>query len=447
MKKRKLLIWLFSLIVFFSSCSPRKNKEQITILFTNDLQARVLAYPKNRGGMARIATVVNKIKKENPHTILLDAGDASVGSAFATETRGEAIYQIMNAVGYNASVYGNHEFDLGAEQAKKYQQIAHFPLLACNIRDEQGKSFAQEYAIFKLGSLKLAVVGVANPHTPNLVDQSRIRGLKFLPPETEIRRVQHELSSKADLIILLTHQGIDEDTSLAWRIKGIPLIIGGHSEIKINGFRKVRGVLIAQAGHFGWWLGRIDFLWDAKKKRAYKFHCRLIPITSKIPEDPEVVQTIQHQQSKLPSGLDRVIGRTWKTLSKDYLGYWVAELIKAETKSDFGIINTGGVRSEIYRGEITPRMIYYLLPFQDKICSFEISGRDLLKIKHIHYFYFSRGKRIKPDKIYRVGSIDFLLRINDFPGAKNPKIYPQLLRNLIIKRIEKDGGIKRFWER
>ena len=441
---KKKLVFLFFLLGIFLGCS-RSSGEKITILFTNDLQGRAVPYPEKRGGLARIAQVVKEIRAENPNTILLDAGDFSVGSALATHSRGEAIVRIMNAVGYSAGVYGNHEFDLGKEQARRYQEIARFPILACNIRDEQGRAFAPEYAIFQLGSFRLAVVGVANSRTPNLVNPSGISGLSFLPAEAEVRRVQHQLSGKADLIILLTHQGIAEDTKLAYQLKAIPLIIGGHSEIAINGLRKVKGVKIAQAGHFGWWLGRIDFYWHPKEKKASDFKARLIKITKRIPPDPEVEKLILEQEKILPRNIDRVIGRTWRTLSKDYLGYWLAELLKEYTGSDFGIINTGGVRSKIFRGKITPRMIYYVMPFQDRVCKFELSGKKLLRLKPARHLYFSRGPGIEWDRSYQVGSIDFLLKINEFPGAETPVIYPELFRDIIIKQIEQNRGIKFFW--
>lgn len=450
MKKVKIfLVFLFVFIIFILGC--QKNKlERVTILFTNDLQGHILPDKNQRGGLARIAYLVEKIKAENPNsfvTLLLDAGDASVGTAFTTESNGEAIYWVMNQVGYDAGVYGNHEFDLGTAQARRYQEIANFPILACNIQTNDGKPFSKEYAIFNLQNLKLAVIGVANPQTPSLVDPEGIRGLKFLPAESEIRRVQNLLADQVDMIIILSHQGIKEDTALAYRLKGIPLIIGGHSEVKINGLRKVNGVHIAQAGSSGYWLGRIDFYWHPEDKKAYHFRAKLLNITKRVPEEPKTKRVIEEIAQSMPAELNRIIGKSWRKLTKDYLGYWCAELIKKETQADFGVINTGGVRSEIYRGAIQVQELYQIMPFLDRISFFEISGADLLKVKGLRNLYFSRGPKIKPENIYKVGSIDFLLKINEFPGARNEIIFDKLLRDKMIEQVEKDQGFKRFWEK
>jgi len=425
----------------------RPGQEKITILFTNDLSGHVVPDRSGRGGLAGIAAKAGEIKSENPNTILLDAGDAPVGTAFTTLTRGQAMFQVMNAAGYEASVYGNHEFDLGQDQARQYQAIAEFPILACNIRDKDGGPFAQEYLILKTGSLRLGIIGIANPKTTNLVDKTAVADLKFLPAEREIRRLQKELADQADLLIVLSHQGIKEDMALAYHLSGVPLIIGGHSQIKIKGLRTVNNVAIAQAGENGYYLGRVDFLWDPAAKTAAGFRGRLIDIDHRVIPEPGVQKIITEEARALPSDLKRVIGKTRFTINKVFLGFWMAEVLKAEAQADFGIMNSGGVRSEIFRGEITPEDLFQVMPFNDKIAAFEISGKNLARIKTMRWFFFSRGPRIETGKTYRVASLDYLIRINDFPGARNEQFSDHLLRDKIIERIEKDGGISRFWSR
>jgi 5'-nucleotidase len=397
--------------------------------------------------MARIATEVKKLRAENPDTILIDAGDATTGTAFSTLTNGEAIFRVMNAVGYDATVYGNHEFDLGQDQARRFQSIARFPILACNILDKEGRPFTQEYAILKMGGLRVGVIGVANPETTNLVDKTIVPDLRFLPPESEIRRIQQELVGKADIVIILSHQGISRDISLAYKLIGVPLIVGGHSEIKLERLKQVNGVAIGQAGDDGYYLGKIDFSWDPESRRPSNFRGRLITIDKDIPEDPTVKQAADEEAKNLPPGLDQEIGTGWFSINRIFLGYWMAELLKAEGQADFGIMNTGGVRAEIYRGSITRSDVYDVMPFNDKLATFEIEGSDLMKVKGMRYFYFSRGPRIVAGRTYKVASIDFLIHINDFPGARNEQFSDSLLRDKIIERIEKDRGLKRFWAR
>ena len=452
-KLRARLFLLSVLFGLFVGCQagqgrpPPERAQKITILFTNDLSGHINPDRNGKGGLARIATLVKEIKSENPNTILVDAGDASVGTAFTTETRGEAIYRVMNAVGYDASIFGNHEFDLGEAQARRYREIARFPLLACNLQDREGKPFSQEAALFKLGELRLAVVGIVNPQTTNLVDKSMVSGLKFLAPESEIRRMQNRLAGQADMLVLLSHQGLRGDISLAYQLSGIPLIIGGHSEVKIDGLRFENGVAIAQAGDNGWYLGRVDFSWDPALKKASGFSGKLIDIDESVAEDLEVRAAIDEEAKSLPPGLEKEIGRSFLTLNQVFLGYWMAELLKQEGDADFGVINTGGVRSEVYHGRITVADIYQVMPFNDRLAVFDIEGKDLLAAKRLRYFYFSRGPRIISGKSYRVASLDYLVRINDFPGAKNIQFRNDLLRDKMIERVKADRGFRRFWKR
>ncbi len=426
----------------FLNCPRKQTGPRYTIFFTNDLQAHLLPDRDGRGGLARIAYLVKKAKAENPDTILVDAGDGSVGTAFGTETGGEAVFRVMNAAGYDGSIYGNHEFDLGADQARRYQEIAAFPILSCNIRDRDSKPFSLEYKIFKMRNLRLGITGIANPKTETLVDPAGIPGLNFLSSESEIRRIQSELSGRADTLVVLSHQGLKQDLSLAYHLAGIPLIIGGHSEIKLSRMVRANDTYIAQAGHFGWWLGRIDFSWNPETKSAENFQYQLIPVTDRIPEDAETKTAIERELAGLPAGLSRVIGQSRRRLSQDFLGNWIAELLKAEAKADLGIINSAGVRSEIPAGPVTALDIYEIMPFNDRVCAFEIDGAELLRIKSMRWFYFSAGPKISPGKIYRVASIDYLLKVKDYPAAKNPQIFDTLLRDKIIGQVEKDRGFK-----
>ena len=111
-----------------------------------------------------------------------------------------------------------------------------------------------------------------------------------------------------------------------------------------------------------------------------------------IPEDPAVKQAIDEEAEKLPAGLDEEIGRSWFSINKIFLGYWIAELLKAEGGADFGIMNTGGVRAEIYRGAITRSDIFDVMPFNDKLATFEMDGSDLMKVKACAIFIFQAGR-------------------------------------------------------
>jgi 2',3'-cyclic-nucleotide 2'-phosphodiesterase (5'-nucleotidase family) len=434
------------LIIFFAACPG--DLEHITILFTNDIQGHIRPDREGNGGLARIATLKKQVKNENPNTILVDAGDAASGTAMAAETKGEAVFHVMNRAGYDAMVIGNHEFDFGKNQVKRFQEIAIFPLLSANIYDQRNNLVADsEYAIFKLGKIRLAVIGISNPATPSLTKPDKIHGLKFLPPLGQVRACQNELGQKADIIIILSHLGLDEDKQLAEKLTGIPLIIGGHSEKFLWRMRRINNVRIAQAGHFAKYLGRVDMFLDSKNKQVKLWKYRLIKLEGDIVPDEAVEWEIKEQIDRIEMDIDRVIGKTSRAVERDWIGRWTAELIKESTRADYAIINTAGIRGGLERGEILASDIYKIMPFDDRLAWFEVSGINLQEMLREKSMYSSSGPGIKKESTYRVGCSDFILDMAVAHGAKNIHRTNKVLRQAMIQKIEADRGLKSFWKK
>lgn len=429
------------LLFLLGSCRYGPEVEQITVLFTGDLEGQAAGRRGEGGGLARISVLKKQIVAENPRTILLDAGDAVVGTALATETRGEAIVRLMNLAGYDAAGLGNHEFDLGPDQVARYKELADFTYLAANVRDASGALVADAaYQVFTLGRVRLAVIGVTNPNTVHLVDPEKIRGLIFSPAELAIRRAQDEIADSAEVVILLSHQGLGEDSRLTRRLQGIELILGGHSQVAIHGLRLKDGVRIMHAGQRGEYLGRVDLYYDVNRKKVVKWKGRLLRVKAGIPGDPKVKAALEAEKEALPVGLEQELCRLWWGKGQTELGHWVAEVIKKRTGTDFGVINTGGVRTGLSRGPVTPADLYEIMPFNDRLARFEIKGRELEQLRNARHLYFSSGPKIEPNRNYSVGSADFLLRINEFPGARHPVILDVLLRRGLEDELRAGPG-------
>lgn len=447
MKKVSLTALLHGLLLsflgasLFSSCTSGPDVEHLTILFTGDLEGHAATRRDGSGGLARIAALKKQTLAENPRTILLDAGDAVVGTALATESRGEALVRLMNRAGYDAALLGNHEFDLGPEQVARYRELASFPYLAANVQDESGRLKADAaFQVFPLGRVRLGVIGVANPNTVHLVNPEKIRGLIFSPPELAIRQAQDALADQADVVILLTHLGLGEDSRLTRRLEGIGLILGGHSQVEIHGLRIKDGVRIMHAGDSGEYLGRVDLYYDVNKKKVVKWKGKLIRVKAGIPEDPDLKAALEKEERTLPAGLDRELCRLWWGKDREDLGPWVAGVIQERLGTDFGVINTGGVRKDLPAGPITPEDIYELMPFNDRLTRFEIKGRDLEQLLRARHLYFSAGPRLRQDQTYSVGSVDFLLKIHEFPGSRNPSFSDLILRQALIETLTLPKG-------
>lgn len=263
------------------SFKPQYNKH-ITILHTNDVHSHIEPFGPdagrnaNLGGVARRASLVEKIRLENPNTLLLDAGDIFQGTPYFNFYGGELEFKLMSMLKYDAATLGNHDFDNGIDGL--YAQLPHadFPFISSNydfsntIMD--GKT--ESYRIFEKNGIKTGVFGLGI-ELNGLVSKKLYKETKYLDPveiATDVSRKLKE-EEKCDLVICLSHLGYKysgdriSDIKLARKTKNIDLIIGGHThtfleEPTVEKNKAGKEVLINQVGCFGLYLGRVDFYFD-----------------------------------------------------------------------------------------------------------------------------------------------------------------------------------------
>ena len=247
----------------------------LTILHTNDLHGQIDPFPKdhpkypNSGGFARIAKKVGEIRKLRSNVLLLDAGDIFQGSPYFNFFKGELEIKLMNEMGYDASTFGNHEFDNGINELAKQVSRASFPFINCNydLTETPLKDLHKEYIILNRGGKKIGITGVGIK-LYGLVDPENMKNLKYNDPVSNADRVAGHLKNEegCDLVICLSHLGYKysfdkvSDQVMAANTKNIDLIIGGHThtfmkqpDIIKNKFGKQ--VIVHQAGWGGLRLG------------------------------------------------------------------------------------------------------------------------------------------------------------------------------------------------
>jgi len=254
---------------------------KLTILHTNDVHSRLEPFPmdggrnQGLGGVAARAELIKKIRSEEEHVLLLDAGDIFQGTPFFNIYKGEPEMKAMAAMAYDASIMGNHDFDAGLENFATQLQHANFPILMCNygfIDTAMEQKYAP-YKIFKKGNLKIGVTGVGI-EMKGLVPDLLAGNTQYLDPIVNVNRVAARLKKDlgCDLVICLSHLGYkykeDEnkvcDLILAKETENIDLIIGGHTHTFLDAPVVVKNktgsdVLINQVGWAGIVLGRLDF--------------------------------------------------------------------------------------------------------------------------------------------------------------------------------------------
>lgn len=262
------------------------------------------------GGLDRMATLIKAIKAQRPGALLLDGGDSWQGSYTSLKERGADMVRAMNALGVEAMT-GHWEFTYGQDRVNELIKQLKFPFLAGNIQDATWETWIfPNMQMFERNGVRIAVIGQAFPYTAIANPQWFVPNWSFGIHE---RRVQAEVNEarakKADLVVLLSHNGFDVDKKLAARVQGIDVILGGHTHDAVPLETKVGKTLIIASGSHGKFLSRLDL--NVKNGGIADYRYRLIPIFSDaIAPDKEIAATIAEIRKPYAADLAKVLGRT-----------------------------------------------------------------------------------------------------------------------------------------
>ncbi len=268
------------------------GQKRLTILHTNDVHSRIEPFPmdgsrnQGMGGVARRAALVERIRTQEDHVLLLDAGDIFQGTPYFNMFGGELEMKLMSKMGYDAATMGNHDFDNGIEGFYKQLPNADFPILISNydLSDTVMHNSTLNYKVFNKGGLKIGVFGLGI-ELEGLVDKKNYGGTRYLDPIIKANETAALLKNDlhCDLVVCLSHLGYQykddkvSDQVLAKRTRNIDLIIGGHTHTFMPQPEDIHNLdgritTINQVGWAGINLGRIDYVFEpvsGKLKKSY----------------------------------------------------------------------------------------------------------------------------------------------------------------------------------
>ncbi|MGE5503837.1 MAG: thiosulfohydrolase SoxB [Actinomycetota bacterium] len=263
------------------------------------------------GGLDRMATLVKAIRAERPgNTLLIDSGDTWQGSYTSLQTKGEDMVDAMNLLGVDAMT-AHWEFTFGETRVKELIEKLKFPFLAGNVKDNEWEEDAfTSTATFERGGVKIAVIGQAFPYTPVANPRWMMPKWSFGIREEDMqKRVDDARAKGADLVVVASHNGFDVDRKLAGRVKGIDVLLSGHTHDAIPAAVKVGKTLLVAPGSHGKFLARLDL--EVKGKAVVNHSFRLIPIfADAIRPDPEMAALIERIRKPHEAELSKVLGRT-----------------------------------------------------------------------------------------------------------------------------------------
>ncbi|WP_421345527.1 bifunctional UDP-sugar hydrolase/5'-nucleotidase UshA [Aeromonas veronii] len=410
-----------------------ENVCKLTILHTNDTHGRFWHNEKDEYGMAAQKTLVDRLRSEakaaGSEVLMLSGGDVNTGVPESDMQNAKPDFVAMNSIRYDAMAVGNHEFDNPLKTLEEQRSWAKFPMLSANIYDKaSGKRYFDPYKVFKLESgLKVAVLGLTTEDTAQLAATANVETLEFRDPTTEAAALSKQIRDKreANLVFAITHMGHYADGQHGSNAPGdvemarkLPVgtldgIIGGHSQNPVcmepstaNKYNanfkpgdncqpdQQNGTWIMQAHEWGKYVGRAQFEYQNGKLTLTSYD--LIPVNLKgsdgkfvqdeIIKDPELYNTLLAYQEQGQEKLNERIGDTDGLLignrsvvraKQTNLGRLITTATASRLNTDFGIVNSGGVRDDIPAGEITYRSVLKVHPFGNQVNRAEMQGSEL----------------------------------------------------------------------
>ncbi|MDP6935613.1 MAG: bifunctional UDP-sugar hydrolase/5'-nucleotidase, partial [Myxococcota bacterium] len=336
----------------------------------------------------------------------LDSGDCFQGAIVFNEFVGAAEMRTLTAAGLDAAVVGNHEFDASAENlAKQYGAWGGFAFLAANYTFESSSEpwatalgdMVQPSTLFDLDGLRVGVVGLGNVSSLNSIyDESNSMGIRVSEPEEVLPAEAAKLRSQgADIVIALSHMGMDDDIELAEEIPGIDLFVGGHHHVALNPPIVVENahsgarIPVVHSGAFSKFVGRLDVVIRDGALLSHSY--QLFAVDNTVPQDPEVMDILEEYGDALDSLYDtsQVIAYAGETLTRygsvggdSMLGNFTADAMRfyPGVETEISLTNTLGIRADISEGDITVDDLYNSMPFDNTITTMFLSGREVQEL-------------------------------------------------------------------
>ena len=371
--------------------------KQVTILHTNDIHASFLPHeaywlrstPKPLvGGFNELAFAVDSIRKIRTTSLVLDAGDLMTGNPISDRlykgAEGGALVEMMNLVDYEGWTPGNHDFDISYANLLKLVAVAKFPVVEANLMDEEsGEPITdREFAIIEKNGIKVGIFGLMSSEFYSLVNQNSSKGVKLMPTIKIARRLIELLRPQVDLVVAVTHVGVDEDSLIAINVKGLDVIIGGHSHTRLKTPKYINGVIIAQTGSNCENLGVLDL--TIENHAVTKWNGELHQLWYHPDRKTVVTALVDSFKTEIDKEYSEVIG-TWSieanTEGSDRgLGNFLCEAQREGAGADLGFMNNGGIRKRFSPGPITKQDLFEVLPFRNILVSFKLTGKQVRDI-------------------------------------------------------------------
>ncbi len=447
-----------------SSCAslpPSPQDARVVIFHFNDVHGKI-------DNFAKVAAIVGQERRKGGAVYLFCAGDNFTGNPIIDqyEPPGEPMLELLNSLGVDLLTPGNHEFDIGLENLKRFAARTRFPFISANIQNGPG-GFPQlkPFVVLETKSgIRIAVFGVIQIEPGSGLPSThpdKVQGLRFSDPLQKALEMR-KLRRGNHVLLGLTHLGFDQDQDLAKQMPELDVIIGGHSHTRVDPAETVNGVLVAQAGSDNRYLGRVEL--RLRGGRVVEKKGELIELKERREEDPEVKAMITRFNQN--PAFERVIAEApFAIEGRDALGSLMTDAMRWAHGLDIAFQNEGGIRLSRLSEKITLKDVYTLDPFGNQVVeiamtaeevrglirdSFQKAGNIDLQVSGLTYVVRTDGERrireillrgpdgqpLPEGRTYRVGLSSYVASSYNFKHSDPGRALAAITAEALIRFLE-----------
>jgi 2',3'-cyclic-nucleotide 2'-phosphodiesterase/3'-nucleotidase len=453
---RKIKLGSFLLVIALiaasfppSGLTVTGKRIQIVILGTTDLHGNLYPTdyytnkPDNRG-LAKIATLIRQIRKDNANVMLIDSGDTIQGTPLEyyhnkkNNAPPDPMMLALSELQYDSMTVGNHEYNFGLKVLEKARGEAKFPWLSANTYDKgTGQTHYQPYIVKEVAGVRVAVLGLTTPGIPNWENAPNYAGLEFKEPLSEAKKWVPILRGKerADVVVIAMHMGLEEDLrtgelnpgqvqneneaiAIAKQVPGVDLIFMGHTHRDVPSV-VINGVQLLQANYWGRHLARADLYLENEGTswHVYARSARTIAVDDKVAADAELLRIGKPYDEETQAWLARPIGESAADLTateatfRDTAILDLVQKVQLEAgKADVSMVASFNERARIAKGPVTVRDISGLYIYENTLIVLEVTGqqlRDALEHSAKYFRPYESGKSARDLVDEKIPSYNF----------------------------------------
>jgi 2',3'-cyclic-nucleotide 2'-phosphodiesterase (5'-nucleotidase family) len=387
----------------------------LTILHTNDLHSRLSPLANHHGGFAYLASVIRQQREGCTDCIVLNAGDLAQGTPVSTIYKGAPVFEIANLLGFDAFALGNHDFDYGWQQTRRFIGMSKYPMISSNIVDAQNRLFTEKpWLILKVNGLRIGIIGAMTDNLRYLTTTSLMGEWHTTPVVETVRRYVAELRPQTDLIVVLAHIGPDEEKAFLAETN-VPVIVSGHLHNGMEQAMTTPDHILVRVRGYGEQLGRLELKVDTEKKAVVSWAWKYVVVDNDTTKPAaDVAALVKVWEDKVAEVVDHPLATSKRQLPKAEVRTLLEQAMIQASGADFAFMNSGGVRDILPAGQLLVRHVWNIMPFDNRVAWGVFKGRDLPEI-------VKKNHTLDPDKDYKLAVPDFVAENQSAPDTLNTK--------------------------